>query len=45
MMPIRLTRLILLLTLCSAAAACHTTSVGKAIGYPGPAPKSELWSD
>ena len=40
-----LTRLILLVALCSVTAGCHRTSFGKAVGYPAPPPKSDLWSD
>ncbi len=40
-MSSHLTRLILLVVLCSAAAGCHRTSFGKSIGYPAP-PKSDL---
>jgi hypothetical protein len=43
-MPSCLTRLILLVALCSVTAGCHRTSFGKSIGYPVP-PKSDLWSD
>jgi hypothetical protein len=39
-----LARLVLLVALCSVAAGCHRTSFGKAIGYPAPPPKSDLWS-
>jgi hypothetical protein len=44
-MSSRLTRLILLVALCAMAAGCHRASFGKAIGYPAPPPKSDLWSD
>lgn len=40
-----LTRLVLLIVVCSAIGGCHRTSFGKAIGYPAPPPKSDLWSD
>ena len=40
-----LTRLLLVVVLCSVAAGCHRTSFGKSIGYPAPPPKSDLWTD